>query len=254
MHSVKCANEHGTTEGVAMKTLNTIPGSAVLLLTSNAIVKGPFGRSRRPLPCDGAGSGHRAPCQWGAPACIEAVAQARYNRKKQAAQAERDAKCKQAEDELFEGLEKREARNKRTGMPRSPAIMMPPYRSTTRRRRKARPGGRATRSYRRTVPVTTISIARVPQREHTSPSRQSRTAVPASYCRANRGGVGLNLVAAGLAPGRSEPSPRCRASLAAQGDFMRLVRNHPYQESKYGSGAAFTRSAGPSATDGRMRR
>ena len=39
-------------------------------------------------------------------------------------------------------------------------------------------------SYRRSVPVTTISTARLPQLEHTSRSRQSRTLVAAPYCRA----------------------------------------------------------------------
>jgi hypothetical protein len=41
-----------------------------------------------------------------------------------------------------------------------------------------------------TVPVTTISIARLPQREHTSRSRQSRTLVPARYSRAISAGSG----------------------------------------------------------------
>jgi hypothetical protein len=41
---------------------------------------------------------------------------------------------------------------------------------------------------RRSVPVTTISIARLPQRAHTSRSRRSRTAVPAPYFRPSRRG------------------------------------------------------------------
>ena len=52
----------------------------------------------------------KAPCQWGAPAAVEAAVEARYSRKKQAAQARRDEKCKEAQDALFKGLDERERR------------------------------------------------------------------------------------------------------------------------------------------------
>jgi hypothetical protein len=55
--------------------------------------------------------------------------------------------------------------------------------------------------WRRFVPVTTISISRPPQREHTSRSRQSSTdrgPVPLGHV----GRVGLNLMLAGFAPNR----------------------------------------------------
>jgi hypothetical protein len=50
----------------------------------------------------------KAPCQWAAPASVKAAAEARYNRKRQAAQAKRDERYRRAEEELFKGLDERE--------------------------------------------------------------------------------------------------------------------------------------------------